>query len=130
MAAVTLWDKMAKVGGGISVPFLSTRPVPAYRRETLSGLVPEMRQLANRGTGQTHPVDIVHGEYPSGPATSDGWSASASHENRGGMHDSSATDPVAWTSASYVEPSQATPFGVWFSTCEECPSRSAGEECC
>ena len=60
VAAVTLWDKMAKVGGGISVPFLSTHPAPAYRRETLSGLVPEMRKLAKRGTGQTHPVDIVH----------------------------------------------------------------------
>ena len=60
VAAVTLWDKMATVGGGISVPFLSTHPAPAYRRETLSGLVPEMRRLADRGTGQTHPVDIVH----------------------------------------------------------------------
>ncbi len=59
-AAVTLWDKMGKVGGGISVPFLSTHPAPAYRRETLSGLVPEMRQLSDRGTGQSHPVDILH----------------------------------------------------------------------
>ena len=59
-AAVTLWDKMARVGGGISVPFLSTHPSPAYRRETLSGLVPEMRQLQDRGTGRSHPVDIVY----------------------------------------------------------------------
>ena len=59
-AAVTLWDKMAKVGGGISVPFLSTHPAPAYRQETLSGLVPEMRQLKDQGTGQSHPVDIVY----------------------------------------------------------------------
>ena len=58
-AAVTLWNKMAKVGGGISVPFLSTHPAPAYRQETLSGLVPEMRQLKDQGTGQSHPVDIV-----------------------------------------------------------------------
>ena len=59
-AAVSLWDKMEKVGGATPVPFLSTHPAPAYRRETLSGMVPEMRQLTGRGTGQPYPVDIVY----------------------------------------------------------------------
>ena len=59
-AAITLWDKMANVGGATPVPFLSTHPAPAYRRETLSGMVPEMRQLTGRGTRQPHPVDILY----------------------------------------------------------------------
>lgn len=59
-AAVSLWDKMEKVGGGTPVPFLSTHPAPAYRRETLSALVPEMRQLTPPGDRQPHPVDIVY----------------------------------------------------------------------
>ena len=44
-AAVTLWDKMAKVGGGDGksrVDFLSTHPAPVKRMETLSELVPQM----------------------------------------------------------------------------------------
>lgn len=42
-AAVTLWEKMAKVGGGSSkFDFLSTHPAPAKRMETLAGLVPQM----------------------------------------------------------------------------------------
>lgn len=42
-AAVTLWEKMAKVGGGSSkFDFLSTHPAPARRMETLGGLVPQM----------------------------------------------------------------------------------------
>ena len=59
-AAVSLWDKMEKVGGATPVPFLSTHPAPAYRREALSAMVPEMRQLTRRGAGQPHPVDIVY----------------------------------------------------------------------
>ena len=59
-AAVRLWDKMEKVGGAAPVPFLSTHPAPAYRRETLSAMVPEMRQLTRRGTRQPHPVDILY----------------------------------------------------------------------
>ena len=59
-AAVSLWDKMEKVGGGNTVPFLRTHPAPAYRRETLSALVPEMRQLTPRGDRQPHPVNIVY----------------------------------------------------------------------
>ena len=44
-AAVTLWDKMGKVGGGDGssrFDFLSTHPAPAKRMETLAALVPQM----------------------------------------------------------------------------------------
>jgi predicted Zn-dependent protease len=42
-AAVTLWEKMAKAGGGSSkFDFLSTHPAPARRMQTLAGLVPQM----------------------------------------------------------------------------------------
>ena len=57
-AAVSLWDKMEKVGGATTVAFLSTHPAPAYRRQTLSAMVPEMRRLMRDGTGQPHPVEI------------------------------------------------------------------------
>ena len=59
-AAVSLWDKMAKLGGATPVPFLSTHPAPANRRETLSGMVPEMRDLMGRGTRRPHPVRILY----------------------------------------------------------------------
>ena len=42
-AAVSLWDKMAKVGSGSSrFDFLSTHPAPQKRMETLAALVPKM----------------------------------------------------------------------------------------
>jgi predicted Zn-dependent protease len=42
-AAVSLWEKMAKVSGGKSrTDFLSTHPAPAKRMETLAALVPQM----------------------------------------------------------------------------------------
>lgn len=43
-AAVTLWDKMGKVGGGSEskFDFLSTHPAPVKRMETLRTLVPQM----------------------------------------------------------------------------------------
>ncbi|HUF21202.1 MAG TPA: M48 family metallopeptidase [Burkholderiales bacterium] len=41
-AAVTLWQKMGKVGGGGPPQFLSTHPSPDRRTETLSALVPQM----------------------------------------------------------------------------------------
>ena len=44
-AAVTLWEKMAKVGGGNGKSrgdFLSTHPAPVKRMETLAALVPQM----------------------------------------------------------------------------------------
>ncbi|MCB1746931.1 MAG: M48 family metallopeptidase [Gammaproteobacteria bacterium] len=44
-AAVTLWDKMAAVGGARTPQFLSTHPNPAARKTALEALVPQMRPL-------------------------------------------------------------------------------------
>ncbi len=41
-AAVTLWQKMAKVGGSSPPQFLSTHPSPANRQQTLSALAEQM----------------------------------------------------------------------------------------
>ena len=44
-AAVSLWEKMAKLGGGDGksrTDFLSTHPAPVKRMETLAALVPQM----------------------------------------------------------------------------------------
>ena len=41
-AAITLWQKMAKVGGGGPPEFLSTHPSPENREKKLAALVPEM----------------------------------------------------------------------------------------
>jgi predicted Zn-dependent protease len=41
-AAVTLWEKMANVGGSRSPEFLSTHPAPENREKKLASLIPEM----------------------------------------------------------------------------------------
>jgi predicted Zn-dependent protease len=41
-AAVTLWEKMATVGGGGPPQFLSTHPSPANRQQRLAELAPQM----------------------------------------------------------------------------------------
>jgi predicted Zn-dependent protease len=41
-AAITLWQKMAKVGGKGPPEFLSTHPAPENREKTLASLVPQM----------------------------------------------------------------------------------------
>jgi predicted Zn-dependent protease len=41
-AAVTLWQKMAKVGGKGPPEFLSTHPAPENREKKLGELVPQM----------------------------------------------------------------------------------------
>ncbi|MBT3205285.1 MAG: M48 family metallopeptidase [Gammaproteobacteria bacterium] len=41
-AAVTLWQKMSKVGGGNSLEFLSTHPSPANREKALKKMIPKM----------------------------------------------------------------------------------------
>lgn len=41
-AAVTLWEKMGKVGGNAPPQFLSTHPSPANRKQALEALVPQM----------------------------------------------------------------------------------------
>lgn len=43
-AAATLWQKMAKVGGGGPPQFLSTHPAPGNRQATLATLAPQMQQ--------------------------------------------------------------------------------------
>lgn len=42
-AAVTLWDKMTKLGGSTPPQFLSTHPSPATRQQALNALVPQMK---------------------------------------------------------------------------------------
>ncbi|HEB66768.1 MAG TPA: M48 family peptidase [Gammaproteobacteria bacterium] len=44
-AAVTLWEKMSRLGGGRVPEFLSTHPAPENRIETLRALVPKMIPL-------------------------------------------------------------------------------------
>lgn len=41
-AAVTLWQKMAKVSGGGGLEFLSTHPAPGNREQALNNLIPQM----------------------------------------------------------------------------------------
>ncbi len=43
-AAATLWQKMAKAGGGRPPQFLSTHPAPGNRQATLAALAPQMQQ--------------------------------------------------------------------------------------
>jgi predicted Zn-dependent protease len=46
-AAATLWQKMAKVGGGGPPQFLSTHPSPANRQQTLRALADQMMVYYN-----------------------------------------------------------------------------------
>jgi predicted Zn-dependent protease len=59
-AAVTLWEKMGKVGGGDGssrFDFLSTHPAPAKRMETLAELVPQMMPYYQDKTARpTYPI--------------------------------------------------------------------------
>lgn len=41
-AAITLWEKMAKVSKGPGVEFLSTHPLPENRQRALARLIPQM----------------------------------------------------------------------------------------
>jgi predicted Zn-dependent protease len=64
-AAVTLWQKMAQVGGGgeSRFDFLSTHPAPARRMETLAALVPQMmpyyQDPSPRPVYQLRPTKLV-----------------------------------------------------------------------
>lgn len=56
-AAVTLWEKMAKVSGGGRFDFLSTHPAPERRMETLSRLAPRMMPYyEQRAERPSHPL--------------------------------------------------------------------------
>lgn len=59
-AAVTLWQKMQKVGGSGGPEFLSTHPSPSNRAHTLAGLEQQMLALnPNLQASAQHPVTIV-----------------------------------------------------------------------
>jgi predicted Zn-dependent protease len=59
-AAVTLWQKMAKLGGSAPPEFLSTHPAPGNREATLAAMIPDMRQLNTSGRlAPVTPVEIV-----------------------------------------------------------------------
>ena len=59
-AAVSLWQKMERAGGGGPPEFLSTHPSPGNRQQTLSQLVGKMKQLnPNASKSAVYPVDIV-----------------------------------------------------------------------
>ena len=62
-AAVTLWQKMAKVGGGdpnSRNDFLSTHPAPVKRMETLAELVPQMMPYyADKSPRPTYPLHTL-----------------------------------------------------------------------
>lgn len=60
-AAVSLWEKMGKAGGGSRPPeFLSTHPAPENRQVNLMNMIPEMRRLNPQGRqAPVHPVEIL-----------------------------------------------------------------------
>ncbi len=62
-AAITLWQKMARVGGGKAPPaFLSTHPSDAQRQQRLGALVPQMMPYYQApGVRPTRPVRIGAG---------------------------------------------------------------------
>ncbi len=59
-AAVSLWQKMGKLGGGKPPEFLSTHPAPGNREAALAALIPRMRKLNPNGQlAPVHAVEIV-----------------------------------------------------------------------
>lgn len=58
-AAITLWQKMAKVGGSAPPEFLSTHPSDETRQDRLGKLAPKMMPYYQTGgTRPTHPVSM------------------------------------------------------------------------
>jgi predicted Zn-dependent protease len=56
-AAITLWQKMAKVGGGAPPEFMSTHPSDTARQQRLSALAPKMMPYYQAaGARPTYPV--------------------------------------------------------------------------
>jgi len=59
-AAVTLWQKMGRVGGASPPQFLSTHPAPQNREQTLRTLAPRLMPVYRSATNPPkHPVKIV-----------------------------------------------------------------------
>jgi len=59
-AAVSLWQKMQQQSGDGPPQFLSTHPSPGNRQETLSGMIPEMKQLNPTGKkSAVYPITIM-----------------------------------------------------------------------
>jgi len=60
-AAISLWEKMGKVGGGGPPQFLSTHPSPANRQERLAELAPQMMAYYEqaRRNAPTHAVALA-----------------------------------------------------------------------
>lgn len=56
-AAVSLWRKMAKAGGGRPPEFLSTHPSPGNREQRLRAIAPQMMKYYNqKGKRPTYPL--------------------------------------------------------------------------
>jgi predicted Zn-dependent protease len=94
-AAVSLWEKMARVGGdGKSrVDFLSTHPAPVKRMETLAALVPQMmpyyQDKSPRPTYQLH-QSSNGAQVFSGAISLDGMDDPAVWSNSGRFHHSAS----------------------------------------
>ncbi len=59
-AAISLWQKMEKVGGNGPPQFLSTHPAPGNRQQRLAELAPQMKQLNPTGKkAAVYPVTMV-----------------------------------------------------------------------
>jgi predicted Zn-dependent protease len=71
-AAVTLWEKMGKVGGGDGksrMDFLSTHPAPAKRMETLAALIPQMMPFyEDKSPRPTYPLQASNTREVVSPA--------------------------------------------------------------
>jgi predicted Zn-dependent protease len=61
-AAVTLWQKMAQVGGEGPPQFMSTHPSPGNRQERLAELVPQMQPFYQPGAA--HPTHALQDTVP------------------------------------------------------------------
>lgn len=62
-AAATLWQKMAKAGGGSPPQFLSTHPAPGNRQATLAALAPQMMQYYQQ-PGPRPSYQLTQQSYP------------------------------------------------------------------
>lgn len=60
-AAVSLWEKMGRLGGGKTPEFLSTHPSPDNRQQALSRMVSDVKQFnPNMAKSAVYPVTMVN----------------------------------------------------------------------